>query len=55
MYVHVYSCIEVLHINGNNNNSIRASTRQHTIIGYVQNGYYPDMKYSIRILHKMRG
>ena len=25
------------------------------IIGYVQNGYYPIMKYSIRILRKIRG
>ena len=35
--------------------SIRASTRQDTIHGYVQNGYYPVMKCSIRILCKMRG
>ena len=35
--------------------SIRASTRHYTIIGYVQNGYYPVMKCSVRILLKMRG
>ena len=28
---------------------------QYTIIGYVQNGYYLVMKYSIRILRKMQG
>ena len=33
----------------------RASMRQYTIIGYVQNGYYPVMKCSFRILCKMRG
>ena len=35
--------------------SIRASTRQNTLHDYIQNGYYPDMKYSILILRKMRG
>ena len=30
--------------------SIEASMHQYTIYGYVQNGYYSLMKYSIRIL-----
>ena len=33
----------------------RASKHQYTIIGYVQNGYYPVMKYNIRILREIRG
>ena len=35
--------------------SIQASTRQYTIIGYVRNRYYPLMKCSIRILRERRG
>ena len=35
--------------------SIRVNTRQYTKYGYVQNGYYPLMKYSIRILREMQG
>ena len=35
--------------------SIQKSMYQYTMHGYVQNGYYPLMKYSIYILHKMQG
>ena len=37
------------------NHSIRANTRQYTKYGFVRNGYYPLMKYSIRILRERRG
>ena len=35
--------------------SIRANTHQYTKYGFVRNGYYPLMKYSIRILRERRG
>ena len=36
------------------NHSIRANTPQYTKYGFVRNGYYPFMKYSIRILRERR-
>ena len=35
--------------------SIRANTCQYTKYGFVWNGYYPLMKYSIRILRERQG